>query len=92
MLSLSDIQGVVVGALINMPMSDRLGLGNVSFLESFFFLPQLTMMIDDQSSDARSRVSRPDCCVSFPVSCTPLSGFRFIFCSRWDWSRISGQL
>ena len=28
---LQDIQGIVVGALINMPVSDRLGLGNVSF-------------------------------------------------------------
>ena len=28
---LHDIQGVVVGALLNMPVSDRLGLGNVSF-------------------------------------------------------------
>ena len=30
-ISLQDIQGVVVGALLNMPVSDRLGLGNVSF-------------------------------------------------------------
>jgi hypothetical protein len=30
-IGLQDIQGVLVGALLNMPMSDRLGLGNVSF-------------------------------------------------------------
>ena len=37
-----DIQGIIIGALLNIPMSDRLGLGWVSFkrIINLFFPPQ----------------------------------------------------
>ena len=55
-------------------------------LDSFYYKTQ----VNRHSSDARHRTSLPDCSVSYPIFCTPLSGFRFILCSRWDWNSISG--
>ena len=76
-------QGVVVGALLNMPLSDRQGLWIIGFLKS---------QVNVISSDARGRTSIPDCSVSCPISWTsfPLSDFRlkFIFRSRWIWKDI----
>ena len=78
-------QGVVVGALLNMPLSDRQGLWIIDFLKS---------QVNVISSDACGRTSIPDCSVSCPISWTsfPLSDFRlkFIFWSRWIWKDISG--
>lgn len=36
-IMLYDIQGIIVGGLFNMPMSDALGLGRVSFCRIYFF-------------------------------------------------------
>lgn len=75
-INLQDIWEVLpVEALLNMPLGDRLGLGNVSFfLESCL---STKTQINNYSS-----ASLPDYGVSFPVSCTSLSDFHFILCHR----------
>ena len=58
-----------MGALLNVPLGDRLGLGKVNFYSTLFFFPHKTQN-NGYSSDARGRTSLPDCGVSDPISCT----------------------
>ena len=83
--TLHHFQGVVVGALLNMPLGDRLGLGNVRF-RFLFYKTQVNVI----SLDARGRASLPDCSVSYPISSPSLSDFCLILRSRWNWKSISG--
>ena len=76
-----------MGAMINIPLNNKLGLGRVSIQANFFFLNFISQIC---TSDAGARASLPDYNVSYPISCTSLSGFRFILCYRWDWNSISG--
>ena len=70
-------QGAFVGAMINIPLNNKLGLGRVSIQANDFFL---TFMSQTCNSDTGGRASLPDYGVSLPISCTSFSVFRFILC------------
>ena len=76
-----------MGALLNMPLIDRFGLGTVS-LKDIVFLSQDSKFY---SSDTRGRRFLPNCSLSCSSSSTFLSAFRFILWYRWDWNVISGS-
>ena len=58
-----------VGALLNVPLEDRLGLGKVNVYSTlFFFLTRLKVMVILQMLVVGT--SLPDCGVSDPISCT----------------------
>ena len=54
-----------MGALLNMPLIDRFGLGKASFKDIYLFLSQDSKFY---SSDTRGRVSLPDCSMSYSIS------------------------
>ena len=70
-------QGAFVGAMINIPLNNKLGLGRVSIQADDFFL---NFMSQTCTSDTGGRASLPDYGVSLPISCTSFSVFRFILC------------
>jgi hypothetical protein len=59
---LTPSQGTVVGALLNMPLNDKLGLGKVTR----FFNTRIKLIC--YSPDARGRASLPDRSVYYPIS------------------------
>jgi hypothetical protein len=76
-----------LGALLNMPLIDRFGLGKVSFLR--FFHANVTNFY--LLLDPRGRVFLANCNMSCSIPSTSLSAFRIILWSCWDWNGISGS-
>ena len=89
--TLHYFQGLIVGALLNMPLNDvdsSSGLKNVSFqFVSFFLFFFFKKKKERQLALYHSpgQVSLPDCRVSYPISWTSFSDFRFIR-YRWNWN------
>ena len=64
-----------MGALLSMPLSDRVSLRkSLNFI--LFYFTRLRVKLNGISSDARGRTSLPDCSVSCPIS--RISPFRFL--------------
>lgn len=90
--TLHYFQGLIVGALLNIPLSDVDSSSGfkkrellVCLFFSLFFFKKKRKTVNAIPLDAPGQASLPDCRVSYPISWTSFSDFRFIR-YRWNWN------
>lgn len=83
--TLHYFQGLIVGALLNIPLSDVDSSSGFKKTWAFSLFVFFSFFFYAIPLDAPGQASLPDCRVSYPISWTSFSDFRFIR-YRWNWN------